>query len=102
MTQNEALELARKYASIIRAEIDAKALVYLFGSHALNQATADSDIDVAVVSNKFGKNIVEDFGLINILRHNVCLDIEAHPIPYKEWYGSTPFVETIQKEGISV
>ena len=102
MTQIEALELTKKYASVIRSELDANAIVLLFGSHARNQATIDSDIDIAVVSRKFGKNVVEDFGRINILRHNISLDIEAHPVPYREWSNLTPFIKTIQTEGIAV
>jgi predicted nucleotidyltransferase len=101
-TRIEALDLTRKYASIIRAEIDAKALVYLFGSYARDAAGVDSDIDIAVVSKRFGKNVVEDFGKVNILRHSVSLDIEAHPFTFKEWNSPTSFIETIQDEGISV
>lgn len=48
MDKAEAIELARKYKSVI-SERFADAKIYLFGSYSKGTAHKDSDIDVAVI-----------------------------------------------------
>ena len=57
--------------------------VFLYGSHAKNQAHRDSDIDIIVVSEDFkGKELLERLHILGRARRNVTESVEA--------YGFTP------------
>ena len=49
LTQAEALDIVKEYKQAIAPLFDGKAKVYLYGSYSKGTATADSDIDVAVI-----------------------------------------------------
>ena len=51
MDQETVLSIAKKYASVVREAVDASA-IFLYGSCARGTATADSDIDIAVVMDE--------------------------------------------------
>ncbi len=67
-----------RYLDRVRARVPVAA-AYLYGSHASDEADADSDIDLAVVSPAFG----EDFHRDLVLLSEACLPdatlIEAVP-----------------------
>ena len=99
-TRIDALSIAGRFAQRVKSELDTDAIVYLFGSHARDEARADSDIDLAVISREFGKNISEDYGMLAVLAHHVNPDIEAHPIVYEDWVDATPFTDEVRKNGV--
>lgn len=79
--------------------IDIKKLI-LFGSFAKNNSHKDSDIDLAVVSSQFGKNITAEMMLLSKLSWKVSDRIEA--IPLSEEYLKLkyhPFIGEIKKYG---
>ena len=94
------LSIAEQFARRVKSELDADADVYLFGSFARNDANEHSDIDVAVVSRTFGKDISEDYGKLAVLAHHVNPNIEAHPIVFDDWINTTPFTNEIKKDGV--
>lgn len=49
----------RDYISLLKKDIPVEG-VFIFGSYAKGKAKKDSDIDIAVISNKFGKDLHND------------------------------------------
>lgn len=77
--------------------------VIVFGSYARGNARKDSDIDVCVVSPKFGKDEITEFGELNFLRWKLDNRIEAHPVSSKDFASTaTPLIFEIKKYGIEV
>ena len=46
LRKNEAVQTAKRFAALVRSEIDNEALIFLFGSCAKNNANDRSDIDL--------------------------------------------------------
>ena len=59
--------VAEQFAQLVKSELDADAAVYLFGSCARSDANERSDIDIAVVSRLFEKDISEDYGKLCVI-----------------------------------
>jgi len=95
-----ALSTGQRFASQVRAELDNKALVVLFGSCAKNEATERSDIDIAVVSETFGNNIAENFAKLAVIAYGINVEIEPHPFTLENWNDITPFILEIRKTGV--
>lgn len=54
--------------------------LYLFGSYAKKKQRPWSDIDIAVVSRKFGKDFVKESVLLNRVADEIHPLIQAHPL----------------------
>ena len=93
ITRIDILPIAERFSQRVKSEVDENAKVYLFGSFARNDANEHSDIDIAVVSRTFGKDISKDYGKLAVLAYHVNPDIEAHPIVFEDWLNTTPFAE---------
>ena len=102
MRKDEALKIARVYAVRIREEIDADAKVYLSGSAARDEMHEGSDIDVAVISEMFTADVIQNRVKLMLLSNEVDYDIEPHPILLEDWADRTPFTRRIQEGGIPV
>ena len=75
------------------------ARIYLFGSYARGEATAESDIDVVVVGGKnFKARDIFSFG--EDLRQMTNKDVDAFEI--REVNKGTPFYESVMNEGIRI
>jgi len=75
--------------------------VYLFGSHARGTAEKDSDIDLCVISNSFGKDYHAD--MMKLLSASRTLDVPIDVIPYhpKDFsYRYDPLAQEIKRYGI--
>ena len=59
---------------------DSDAKVILFGSQTTGKASTDSDIDVCVISEKFGKNIFEEELLLKRMADKIDYLIEPVPM----------------------
>ena len=99
-TRENIFFVAKQFAKLVKSELDADAVVYLFGSCARNDANERSDIDIAVVSRLFGNDISEDYGRLAVLAHHVNPDIEAHPIVIEDWIDTTPFTSEVKRDGV--
>ncbi|KAF0217719.1 MAG: hypothetical protein FD174_3190 [Geobacteraceae bacterium] len=64
-----------EFTRLIDSEYRVYALV-LFGSYARGRATEYSDIDVAVFSDDFGENLLEEMKRLFSLRRKIDTDIE--------------------------
>lgn len=90
----------REFIKIVTSYYDIFAIV-LFGSYARGMAGEYSDIDLAVFSDDFGENPLEDMKKLYKLRRIVDTDIE--PLPFrKEAYfehDESDFVNEIITKG---
>jgi len=80
--------------------------VVLFGSQARGEATADSDVDVAVVLDDFESPFRESWQMGDILS-GLSLDhdlvLTSMPITERDWIaGEKPIVRSIQADGVAV
>jgi predicted nucleotidyltransferase len=85
-------ELKKRNINVISA--------YLFGSCAKGNATEWSDIDLAIIVNKFIGDEFDFQALLNKIIVEIKLyDIEAHPFLEEEFDRTNPFVLEILKTG---
>lgn len=74
--------------------------VVIFGSYAKKKARADSDIDICIVSPKFGKDSVEELQFLLKQTHDVDERIEPFPVSLEEYQETaTPLIFEIKKFG---
>lgn len=96
---NKSIEdIVNKYAQILQEELPISA-IYLFGSYSTNNYTTDSDIDIAVVSDSFTGDPIEDTMKLMRIRRKIDLRIEPHPFTTVEFDISIPFIAEIIKTG---
>ncbi|MDR0823161.1 MAG: nucleotidyltransferase domain-containing protein, partial [Endomicrobium sp.] len=93
MAKNADLIKARKavfqYADYLKTKMKVKR-VYLFGSYAKNEYKQDSDIDVAVVSDVFKDDPVDDFVMLSMFGYDIDSRIEPHPFLIKDFNKGNP------------
>jgi predicted nucleotidyltransferase len=103
MSKTEAKTIIKKYTKKLRDNNYPVSSVYLFGSHAKGGAHAESDIDVAVVSNKLKRNREKARFLLWDMRMDVDTRIEPHGFSVADFKNDTdPMVYEIKKTGIKV
>lgn len=93
----------QKYVQYVRTKIKIEKVV-LFGSYAQGTATADSDIDLAVVSPDFGKSLLREKMDLFGWRHHSSLTADLQPFPFspEQFAADHFFVEEIRKTGIDI
>jgi len=95
-------EMKKQIIELLRLKFDCEAIV-LFGSYARNTQREDSDIDIAIVIDKFKDNIIEEEVEFMKLRKNIDYRIEPHIIriqDYKE--KNDTFIQEVIDTGIKV
>ena len=97
MDKNDALNLARRYASLIKTNFDC-GQIFLFGSYAKGTWHDESDIDIAVILREF-ENPVDIRLKLMRLRRGIDSRIEPHPFREKDFNVSNPIVHEILKHG---
>ena len=95
------LEITKKYIALLEKRIKLEQ-AYLYGSYAKGTSTTDSDIDIAVVSDEFSGDLVEDQLLLMRMRREIDNRIEPHPFKSDEFVSTHPYVSEILKSGIRV
>lgn len=89
----------RQYIQALRDNGIAVWRLYLFGSHALGRAHAESDIDLAVFWDRDEiDGFDEDVQLMRLTR-TVDLRIEPHSFSRKDFENPDPFVKKIISTG---
>jgi predicted nucleotidyltransferase len=68
-----------KFLQLLKQQGFSVSRAILFGSYAKGKANPDSDIDIAVVSSQFGKDIVEEMMTLR----KIALKVDSHiePVP---------------------
>lgn len=74
------VKLVTNYVSEVKRSGIPVSCAYLFGSYAKNKANEFSDIDVCVISSKFGKDYIEDSLKLKRIANNV--DYRIEPVPF--------------------
>lgn len=97
MDKTDALNIARRYASTLRANFDYIRII-LFGSYVKGNYNDDSDIDIAVVFKDYSNLIDIQLELMR-LRRKIDSRIEPHPFRESEFELSNPIVNEILKYG---
>jgi len=100
MDKTDALNIAKKYAEIVKKTFDYQKII-LFGSYAMDNARKDSDIDIAVVFSDFDNRMDRQVELMKLTRQ-IDTRIEPHPFREKDFDYSNPFVNEIVSHGMVV
>jgi len=74
---------------------------YLFGSWVKGKANAYSDVDIALISNSFGKNIIENSRQTALINFEYP-DVEVHHFSPDEFITNNPFINEIKRTGIKI
>ena len=102
-TNKEIKKITSDYKKLLKEEGVEFSKIYLFGSYAKSHPRDWSDIDIAVVSKKFGKNLFEEQLLIDRIADKVSYAIEPHPFHPRDlkdkWLS---LASEIKKTGIKI
>ena len=103
MSKTQAKKIVKKYAEKLKQENFPFVAMYLFGSHAKGKAKQESDIDVAVISDKFKRNKDKNSFLLWKLRRDIDSRIEPFGFTKKDFKNELePMVYEIKKTGIRI
>ncbi|NUM74750.1 nucleotidyltransferase domain-containing protein [candidate division KSB1 bacterium] len=75
---------------------------YVFGSYARGRQTEWSDIDLALVSDRFEGNFFNDRCKLSPFVIKIDTGIETHPFSPRDFTKDNPFVEEIIETGIRI
>jgi len=94
-------QIALQYAEHLKKEYKLRG-VYIYGSYARGNYTADSDIDIAVVAEDFTGDLVEDTFRLMKLRRKVDYRIEPRPFIADLFNESNPEAREVMETGIRI
>lgn len=94
-------KIVGKFISLISDEFPIKS-VYLFGSYASGNAKEYSDVDLAVVSDKFEGSRFFDKKKLNKYILQTSSDLEVHPFRTVDFTEDNPFVKEIMQTGLKI
>jgi predicted nucleotidyltransferase len=103
LTQDAVIETVRNYARDIEACGIRLHAVFLYGSFAKGTQHEWSDIDVALVADKFKGLFCDDsrkFRKVIIKDPYIIIETKTYPTDYFE--ESDPFIEEIKRTGIKI
>lgn len=95
------MKIVKRYVELLKNEINVSG-VYLFGSCVKNDFIHDSDIDVAVVSEDFTDDPVNDTLKLMKIRRKIDNRIEPHPFTARDFNAKNPFVKEIMKNMLKI
>ena len=103
MDQNAVLKIVRRFKKALESiNIRVEQLI-LFGSHAVNKARDDSDIDVVVISSSFSdKSYWERIDILTEAIYKVFAPIEVIAFTPEEWKSKKSLIVDYAKNGIFV
>jgi uncharacterized protein len=100
-SQTDINNLVSKFVHLVADEFPIKS-VYLFGSYAKGEAKEYSDIDLAVVSDKFEGSRFFDREKLNKYILKTSIDLEIHPFRTVDFTEDDPFVKEIIQSGLKI
>lgn len=103
MKRNEGITIARRFQETLRSQGYPVQRTILFGSVARDQATEDSDLDIAIVWEPFAKTRHEENMVLRRVRWEIDLRIEPislHPDDFEKPSMALP--SEVQREGVDV
>lgn len=103
MPRNKVKNIVRQFAKKLKENNYFFSEIYLFGSYAKGNYNKDSDIDVAVISDKLKRNYDKNRFLLWKIRMGVDVKIEPHGFTKAEFKNNcSPIVYEIKKTGIKI
>ncbi len=105
MVNKEVIELLKRYIVLLNSEGISVNKAFLFGSYSNNTASADSDIDVMIISDKYDETDDITIGKIWKLTRKINTKIEPFLISEKKFMddnSSSPLISMIKKDGIAI
>lgn len=96
------MEIIQKYVEKICENYKVEAII-LFGSYAKGTNTENSDIDIAIITDDFENDIIDEELNLMRLRRKIDTRIEPHLIRTKDYKNVvTPFIKEVIDTGIKV
>jgi predicted nucleotidyltransferase len=102
MKKSEGLSIARKYKDAVCKRGYPVERVYLFGSVVRNEATEDSDIDVAVVCTAFMPSRMDETLALWKARRQVDIRIEPLCLHPEDFANPLSIAREIERTGVEV
>lgn len=102
MAPKSILKTAQRFIEIIRRQGIPVRNAYLFGSWVQGRADESSDIDLAVVSEKFQGIKFYDRRKLDDAVLSVDTDIHVHPYRPEDFTEDNPFVREILRTGVRI
>lgn len=102
MAPKPILNISKKFLATVRKQGIPIDSAYLFGSWVQGRGSEWSDIDLAIVSPKFGGTRFYDRRKLDSALLEVDTDIHVHPYRPQDFNDSNPFVREILKTGIRI
>ncbi|MEP7170734.1 MAG: nucleotidyltransferase domain-containing protein [Bacteroidota bacterium] len=96
MDKNEIIEKLKLYASVLQNHFQLKKMI-LFGSYASGNAGPESDIDVALIVEKYPADYFSSTALIRKLRRSI--DNRIEPMLFEDKNDPSGFLSEIEKKG---
>ena len=100
-TKSDINNIVNKFISLVSDEFPLNT-VYLFGSYANGTAKEYSDVDLAVVSDKFEGSRFFDKQKLNKYILKTSIDLEIHPYKTEDFTEDDPFVKEILQTGLKI
>ena len=102
-TKSQVNSILEKYKQLLHQRKVNFDGLYLFGSYAKRKPRAWSDIDIAVISEKFGKDPIREAVKLDEIADEVSLSIEPHPVNTRDFKNITlPICREIRENGVAV
>jgi len=104
MAKGEIIDLLKEYINLLNAEGISVKRAFLFGSYSNDTATASSDIDVMIVSDKYDETDDLVVGKTWKLTRQINSKIEPYLIGLKRFTddSSSPLVSMVKANGIEI
>lgn len=100
-SQADLTKIINEFIGSVSVEFPLRA-AFLFGSYARGNSREYSDIDLAIVSDKFEGSRFFDKKKINKYLLGASADLEIHPFRTDEFTEDNPFVKEILETGIKL
>ena len=92
-----------KFVQLLKQQGVVVSKVVLFGSYAKGKTKPDSDIDIAIVSTQFGRDIAEEMMLLRKTALKVDSHIEPVPLSPDDLNDNySTFAQEIKRHGIDI
>lgn len=96
------MEIVEKYVEKICENYKVYAII-LFGSYAKGTEHEDSDIDIAIITDDFEDDIIDEELKLMKLRRKIDTRIEPHIIRIEDYKNAeTPFIKEVIDTGIKI
>jgi len=93
------LKKAESYLALLRSNSIAFDTAYLFGSYAKGTHHADSDIDIAIIADRWLPDCIDSRFELMKIASTIDSRIEPHPIERQRIMDNDPFVQEIIRTG---